>query len=134
MAVVLLALVATVEEVAAAAEGSSATPANGCGRNNGTWTSCPSSRRTSTSSTPTWPAGLWYVLHWWSLTGVAQQPVQKMCCTCFCSYAIMNFICVSFFLQQEAEQYRRAKTITYKGRDCPNPILKFHEASFPCEF
>ncbi|KAM8724411.1 putative ATP-dependent RNA helicase DDX5 isoform 1-T1 [Acanthopagrus schlegelii] len=32
---------------------------------------------------------------------------------------------------QEVEQYRRAKTITVKGRECPNPIAKFHEASFP---
>uniref|UniRef100_A0A672GFW5 RNA helicase n=1 Tax=Salarias fasciatus TaxID=181472 RepID=A0A672GFW5_SALFA len=32
---------------------------------------------------------------------------------------------------QEVEQYRRAKTITVKGRECPNPIMKFHEASFP---
>ncbi|KAM9345860.1 putative ATP-dependent RNA helicase DDX5 isoform 2-T2 [Symphorus nematophorus] len=32
---------------------------------------------------------------------------------------------------QEVEQYRRAKTITFKGRECPNPIQKFHEASFP---
>ncbi|CAI5674463.1 unnamed protein product [Oreochromis niloticus] len=31
----------------------------------------------------------------------------------------------------EVEQYRRSKTITVKGRDCPNPIMKFHEASFP---
>uniref|UniRef100_A0A669DF26 RNA helicase n=1 Tax=Oreochromis niloticus TaxID=8128 RepID=A0A669DF26_ORENI len=34
----------------------------------------------------------------------------------------------------EVEQYRRSKTITVKGRDCPNPIMKFHEASFPCKF
>uniref|UniRef100_A0A667XC93 RNA helicase n=1 Tax=Myripristis murdjan TaxID=586833 RepID=A0A667XC93_9TELE len=33
---------------------------------------------------------------------------------------------------QEVEQYRRAKTVTVKGRECPNPIMKFHEASFPC--
>uniref|UniRef100_A0A3B5MCA9 RNA helicase n=1 Tax=Xiphophorus couchianus TaxID=32473 RepID=A0A3B5MCA9_9TELE len=32
---------------------------------------------------------------------------------------------------QEAEQYRRSKVITVKGRDCPNPITQFHEASFP---
>ncbi|XP_017272097.1 probable ATP-dependent RNA helicase DDX5 [Kryptolebias marmoratus] len=32
---------------------------------------------------------------------------------------------------QEIEQYRRTRTITMKGRDCPNPITKFHEASFP---
>uniref|UniRef100_A0A673BAC3 RNA helicase n=1 Tax=Sphaeramia orbicularis TaxID=375764 RepID=A0A673BAC3_9TELE len=32
---------------------------------------------------------------------------------------------------QEVEQYRRAKTITLKGRECPNPITKFHEATFP---
>ncbi|RVE69126.1 hypothetical protein OJAV_G00074700 [Oryzias javanicus] len=32
---------------------------------------------------------------------------------------------------QEVEQYRRTKVITVKGRDCPNPITKFHEASFP---
>ncbi|KAG9350412.1 hypothetical protein AGOR_G00097870 [Albula goreensis] len=32
---------------------------------------------------------------------------------------------------QEVEQYRRSKEVTVKGRDCPNPILKFHEASFP---
>ncbi|XP_037544825.1 probable ATP-dependent RNA helicase DDX5 [Nematolebias whitei] len=32
---------------------------------------------------------------------------------------------------QEVEQYRRSRTITVKGRECPNPITKFHEASFP---
>ncbi|KAK5619388.1 putative ATP-dependent RNA helicase ddx5 [Crenichthys baileyi] len=32
---------------------------------------------------------------------------------------------------QEAEQYRMSKTITVKGRDCPNPITQFHEANFP---
>uniref|UniRef100_A0A8C9VI51 RNA helicase n=1 Tax=Scleropages formosus TaxID=113540 RepID=A0A8C9VI51_SCLFO len=32
---------------------------------------------------------------------------------------------------QEVDQYRRSKEITVKGRDCPNPVLKFHEASFP---
>ncbi|XP_034045444.1 probable ATP-dependent RNA helicase DDX5 [Thalassophryne amazonica] len=32
---------------------------------------------------------------------------------------------------QEIEQYRRARTITVKGRDCPNPIMKFYEANFP---
>ncbi|KAM8825387.1 putative ATP-dependent RNA helicase DDX5 isoform 2-T2 [Synchiropus picturatus] len=32
---------------------------------------------------------------------------------------------------QEVDQYRRTKVITVKGRDCPNPITKFHEAGFP---
>ncbi|KAM4595641.1 putative ATP-dependent RNA helicase DDX5 [Fundulus diaphanus] len=32
---------------------------------------------------------------------------------------------------QEAEQYRRTKEVTIKGRDCPKPIVKFHEAAFP---
>nr|XP_023666518.1 probable ATP-dependent RNA helicase DDX5 isoform X1 [Paramormyrops kingsleyae] len=32
---------------------------------------------------------------------------------------------------QEVEEYRRSKEITVKGRDCPNPTMKFHEASFP---
>ncbi|XP_068435547.1 probable ATP-dependent RNA helicase DDX5 isoform X4 [Clinocottus analis] len=32
---------------------------------------------------------------------------------------------------QEVEQYRRAKVITFKGRNCPNPITHFNEASFP---
>uniref|UniRef100_H3DJF8 RNA helicase n=1 Tax=Tetraodon nigroviridis TaxID=99883 RepID=H3DJF8_TETNG len=32
---------------------------------------------------------------------------------------------------QEIEQYRRSKEVTVKGRDCPKPILKFHEAAFP---
>uniref|UniRef100_A0A8C5DX54 RNA helicase n=1 Tax=Gouania willdenowi TaxID=441366 RepID=A0A8C5DX54_GOUWI len=32
---------------------------------------------------------------------------------------------------QEVEQFRRAKTVTVKGRDCPNPIMNFHEAGFP---
>ncbi|XP_062874581.1 probable ATP-dependent RNA helicase DDX5 [Trichomycterus rosablanca] len=32
---------------------------------------------------------------------------------------------------QEVEQYRRSKEITVKGRDCPKPTIKFHEASFP---
>ncbi|XP_013872903.1 probable ATP-dependent RNA helicase DDX5 [Austrofundulus limnaeus] len=38
---------------------------------------------------------------------------------------------VSHRSPQEVEQYRRTRTITVKGRDCPNPITKFHEASFP---
>ncbi|XP_041641106.1 probable ATP-dependent RNA helicase DDX5 [Cheilinus undulatus] len=32
---------------------------------------------------------------------------------------------------QEIEQYRRSKEVTVKGRDCPKPIIKFHEAAFP---
>ncbi|KAM6972579.1 putative ATP-dependent RNA helicase DDX5 [Aplochiton taeniatus] len=32
---------------------------------------------------------------------------------------------------QEVEQYRRSKEVTVKGRDCPKPIVKFHEATFP---
>ncbi|CAL8285816.1 unnamed protein product [Boreogadus saida] len=32
---------------------------------------------------------------------------------------------------QEVELYRRTKAVTVKGRDCPDPILKFNEASFP---
>ncbi|XP_039658107.1 probable ATP-dependent RNA helicase DDX5 [Perca fluviatilis] len=32
---------------------------------------------------------------------------------------------------QEVEQYRRSKEVTVKGRDCPKPIIKFHEAAFP---
>ncbi|RXN00904.1 putative ATP-dependent RNA helicase DDX5 [Acipenser ruthenus] len=32
---------------------------------------------------------------------------------------------------QEVELYRRTKEVTVKCRDCPNPIMKFHEASFP---
>ncbi|TRY54933.1 hypothetical protein DNTS_020699 [Danionella cerebrum] len=32
---------------------------------------------------------------------------------------------------QEVEHYRRSKEITVKGRDCPKPIIKFHEANFP---
>nr|XP_046187024.1 probable ATP-dependent RNA helicase DDX5 isoform X1 [Oncorhynchus gorbuscha] len=32
---------------------------------------------------------------------------------------------------QEVAQYRSTKAVTVKGRDCPNPIMKFHEASFP---
>ncbi|XP_063052302.1 probable ATP-dependent RNA helicase DDX5 [Engraulis encrasicolus] len=32
---------------------------------------------------------------------------------------------------QEVEMYRRSKEVTVKGRDCPKPIIKFHEASFP---
>ncbi|KAK5899332.1 hypothetical protein CesoFtcFv8_008823 [Champsocephalus esox] len=32
---------------------------------------------------------------------------------------------------QEIEQYRRNKEVTVKGRDCPKPIIKFHEAEFP---
>ncbi|KAG7271155.1 hypothetical protein CRUP_002804 [Coryphaenoides rupestris] len=35
---------------------------------------------------------------------------------------------------QEVEQYRRAKTVTVKGRDCPDPIMKFNEASFPFDW
>lgn len=38
------------------------------------------------------------------------------------------------FLQQEVEQYRRSKEVTVKGRECPNPIMQFYEASFPCEY
>ncbi|XP_028300795.1 probable ATP-dependent RNA helicase DDX5 [Gouania willdenowi] len=32
---------------------------------------------------------------------------------------------------QEVDQYRRNKEVTVKGRDCPKPIMKFHEAAFP---
>ncbi|XP_023810007.1 probable ATP-dependent RNA helicase DDX5 [Oryzias latipes] len=32
---------------------------------------------------------------------------------------------------QEIEQYRRSKEVTVKGRDCPKPMIKFNEASFP---
>ncbi|XP_051994936.1 probable ATP-dependent RNA helicase DDX5 isoform X3 [Xyrauchen texanus] len=32
---------------------------------------------------------------------------------------------------QDVEHYRRTKEITVKGRDCPKPIMKFHEANFP---
>ncbi|XP_056309436.1 probable ATP-dependent RNA helicase DDX5 isoform X1 [Danio aesculapii] len=32
---------------------------------------------------------------------------------------------------QEVEHYRRSKEITVKGRECPKPIVKFHEANFP---
>ncbi|XP_043971378.1 probable ATP-dependent RNA helicase DDX5 [Gambusia affinis] len=32
---------------------------------------------------------------------------------------------------QEVEEYRRNKEVTVKGRDCPKPIVKFHEAAFP---
>ncbi|CAL8329627.1 unnamed protein product [Lota lota] len=32
---------------------------------------------------------------------------------------------------QEVEQFRRTKEVTVKGRECPKPILKFHEATFP---
>uniref|UniRef100_A0A8B9KNE6 RNA helicase n=1 Tax=Astyanax mexicanus TaxID=7994 RepID=A0A8B9KNE6_ASTMX len=32
---------------------------------------------------------------------------------------------------QEVEQYRRAKEVTVKGRDCPKPVMKFNEATFP---
>ncbi|XP_068606677.1 probable ATP-dependent RNA helicase DDX5 isoform X1 [Brachionichthys hirsutus] len=32
---------------------------------------------------------------------------------------------------QDVEQYQRIKEVTIKGRDCPKPILKFHEAAFP---
>lgn len=59
MAVVLLASVAT---VAAAVVGSSAILGIGCGRNNGTWTSSRSLRKTFINSIPTLPGGLWYVV------------------------------------------------------------------------
>ncbi|KAF4115616.1 probable ATP-dependent RNA helicase DDX5 isoform X1 [Onychostoma macrolepis] len=32
---------------------------------------------------------------------------------------------------QDVEHYRRTKEITVKCRDCPKPIVKFHEANFP---
>ncbi|XP_057699224.1 probable ATP-dependent RNA helicase DDX5 [Corythoichthys intestinalis] len=32
---------------------------------------------------------------------------------------------------QEVEQYRRSKEITVKSRECPKPIIRFHEATFP---
>ncbi|XP_061628331.1 probable ATP-dependent RNA helicase DDX5 isoform X1 [Phyllopteryx taeniolatus] len=32
---------------------------------------------------------------------------------------------------QEVEQYRRSKEVTVKGRECPKPIIRFHEAAFP---
>lgn len=59
MAVVLLALVVTVEEVVE--EESSAIPVNACGRNSGISMSSQSLRKTSINSTPTLPGGLWYV-------------------------------------------------------------------------
>lgn len=59
MAVVLLVLVVTVVEVEV--EESSETPAIGCERNTGIWTSSPSLRKTSISSIPTSPGGLRYV-------------------------------------------------------------------------
>uniref|UniRef100_A0A6Q2X8L6 RNA helicase n=1 Tax=Esox lucius TaxID=8010 RepID=A0A6Q2X8L6_ESOLU len=34
-------------------------------------------------------------------------------------------------LPQEVENYRRSKEVTVKGRDCPKPMMKFNEASFP---
>lgn len=133
MAAVPLALVATVVEV----EGSSATPAIGCGRNNGTWTSSQSLRKTFINSIPTLPGGIRYVV------SMVLEMLCNSCrkcapsCTC-CSYAIVYdrwtcFALCILILQQEVEQYRRAKTITFKGRECPNPIAKFHEASFPCK-
>uniref|UniRef100_A0A8C7VE80 RNA helicase n=1 Tax=Oncorhynchus mykiss TaxID=8022 RepID=A0A8C7VE80_ONCMY len=32
---------------------------------------------------------------------------------------------------QEVENYLRSKDVTVKGRDCPKPMMKFHEANFP---
>uniref|UniRef100_A0A8C7HIV3 RNA helicase n=1 Tax=Oncorhynchus kisutch TaxID=8019 RepID=A0A8C7HIV3_ONCKI len=32
---------------------------------------------------------------------------------------------------QEVENYLRSKEVTVKGRDCPKPMMKFHEANFP---
>ncbi|XP_051939490.1 probable ATP-dependent RNA helicase DDX5 [Hippocampus zosterae] len=32
---------------------------------------------------------------------------------------------------QEVEQYRSSKEVTVKGRECPKPIARFHEAAFP---
>ncbi|KAM9792693.1 putative ATP-dependent RNA helicase DDX5 [Neosynchiropus ocellatus] len=32
---------------------------------------------------------------------------------------------------QDVELYRRTKEVTVKGRECPKPIVKFHEAAFP---
>lgn len=56
-----LALEGTVVAVEEVEEESSAIPANGCGRNNGTSTSSRSLRKTSTNSIQMLPAGLRYV-------------------------------------------------------------------------
>lgn len=58
-----------------------------------------------------------------------------------CGHIYIILKCVGFFLfksllfvfelQQEVEHYRRDKEVTVKGRDCPKPIIKFHEANFP---
>lgn len=58
------------------------------------------------------------------------------CCTCYHVYETMYGCLVVHYvlLQQEVEQYRRSKEVTVKGRECPNPIMQFYEASFPCEY
>lgn len=124
-----LALVETVAEVV----GSSAILEIGCGRNNGTWTSSRSLRKTFINSIPMLPGGLWYVV------GLLCNTNRNVLLPARVSYAIgyddwTRCFFSLYIFQQEVEQYRRAKTITVKGRECPNPIAKFHEASFPCEF
>lgn len=133
MAVVLLALVATVVEVA----GSLVIPEIGCGRNNGTLTSSQSLRKTSINSIPTLPGGLRYVVS--MVLKVLRNSTRNVLppARVAVMQSVMTTELDSFFspiLQQEVEQYRRTKTITVKGRECPNPIAKFHEASFPCKF
>lgn len=134
MAAALLASVVTV--VGAAVEESSAIPVIAFERSSGTWTSCQSLRKTSISSTPTWSAGPRYV----------GSVVRVMLCNTAGNVLPSTRVGVTqqvmtaeldvlyFHLQQEVEAYRRSKTITYKGRECPNPIMKFHEASFPCKY
>ena len=69
------------------------------------------------------PGDLWYVL------GYATISSKRQLARVAVTQSLMEAL---FSPQQEVEQYRRAKTITFKGRDCPNPILKFPEANFPC--
>ena len=58
--------------------------------------------------------------------------VQSVCQLCLmATTCLADDDCLYLFFQQEVELYRRTKAVTVKGRDCPDPILKFNEASFP---
>lgn len=72
------------------------------------------------------------------LRNSVENVLPRCCYTCWklCNLQQLLVLIVNMFhfSQQEVEQYRRSKTITVKGRECPNPITKFHEAAFPCKY
>lgn len=60
--------------------------------------------------------------------------VSSLCCRLGKICVHWHCLLFPFQTQQEVEQYRRSKEVTVKGRDCPKPIVKFHEAAFPSKW